>query len=190
MSVAGLLAGCTPAAETPGTLATPTASDSPDPTLAPPVAEPAKPPQWDDTGAGGATAAAIWFLSDEYRYVIETNDTTEWQRLSTDDCAFCSSVVSYTESLAADALHVRLDQTVSVRPTRVEELNPLAYAVLTQVGGFALDSFDADGVPRGNEQSAAGQVMVVLRREGNDWVLREGEYFEAGVVVPSVEDQP
>ena len=65
--------------------------------MGPAVGLPDKPEHWDGTGEWAAKAAAVWFLRDLYRYVLETNDTAEWERLGTDDCEFCANVMTHAE---------------------------------------------------------------------------------------------
>ena len=184
--VLGGLAGCadaSPAEPDARVSRVPTAE--PTPTPGPPVEEPAKPAAWSDNGADGAAAAAVWFLSDEYRFVLETNDTTEWQRLSHPECQFCADTVADAQAMVDTGWVSRQDEPNRVVVTRVEELNPLAYSVLVELRESVVRDFNSNGQPVRASGGDEGQVLVNLHREGPDWQLRAGQWFAEDVAVPS-----
>ncbi len=153
--------------------------------MGPAAALPDRPELWEGTGELGAKAAAVWFLRDLYRYVLETNDTAEWERLSTDDCEFCANVARHAERALGTGEVSRLDGSSGARVKRVEELNPLVYSVLVDVDAFAIRKYSLDGEWLGDGDSADGQLLIVLHREGRDWIMRAAQYFAPGVDVPS-----
>lgn len=157
---------------------------TPSPTLPAPMPSPAKPALWSDNAEQGAGSAAVWFLTGLYPYVRETNDTVEWQALSTPECEFCRTTVEDATADAAAGQVVR-GEHVEVTVTRVEELNPLAYSVLADVDQPSADVLRLDGTKVSQTEVSRGQVLLVLRREGPNWLLREGQFFEAGAVVPT-----
>lgn len=181
------LAGCAAGGSAdPGpTVGTYTPPPSPTPTMGPAVAEPEKPEAWADSGPDGAAAAAVWFLSDEYRYVLETNDTTEWQRLSHPECVFCASVTATTAQAAERGVTSREGAGTVVRVTRVEELNPLAYSVLVRVDATGIRDFDSAGNLVDESDASSGQMLLTFLRTGHDWQFRAGEWFELDAEVPS-----
>lgn len=177
-----VLVGCSPhGSVAPSVAATVT---SPTPTLPAPVASPTLPEHWTDTGERGAQAAAAWFVRDLYTYVVETNDSTRWQALSQPDCVFCTNTTQAAQKGLADGTVERLT-SVRVTVTRVEELNPLAYAVLMDYsdGGSTVQKLDGEVVD--TTEPGRGQLYLVVHLVGPDWQLREGQWFEAGEVVPS-----
>lgn len=178
------LAGCTAA---PGPVAS--ASVVVAPTLSAPMASPTRPALWADSGEQGAGAAGVWFLTQLYPYVRETNDTTQWQALSTSECEFCQSTL---EDVAADAEagQVVREGRITATVTRVEELNPLAYSVLVEVDQPAGELLRLDGTKLADLDASHGQVLLVLRREGPDWLLRAAQFFESGVSVPTAGGTP
>jgi hypothetical protein len=183
--VAGVaLAGCTA-----GPAPSPTPSESATSTLPAPMASPTKPALWSDSGEQGAGDAGVWFLTQLYPYVRETNDTTEWQALSTTECEFCQSMV---EDVTADiaAGQVVREGRITAVVTRVEELNPLAYSVLVDVDQPPAELLRLDGTAVAELEASHGQVLLVLRREGPNWLLREGQFFAAGVSVPTTGGTP
>lgn len=175
------LAACSPHGSVAPTVA---ATASPTPTLPAPVAAPALPEHWADTGERGAQAAAVWFVRDLYTYVVETNDSTQWQALSLPDCVFCANTTkSVQDGLTAGTVQ-RLTG-VQVTVTRVEELNPLAYAVLVDYRDGPTGIYRLDGSLVKTLDGAPGQLNVVVHLVGPNWCLRAGEWFDAGVPVPT-----
>ncbi|MCB2174713.1 MAG: hypothetical protein KQH57_02815 [Actinomycetales bacterium] len=164
----------------------PSLTVSPTASMGPAVGLPGKPELWEGTGELGAKAAAVWFLRDLYRYVLETNDTTEWERLSTDDCEFCANTVAMARSGAADGHVFRQDGDTRATATFVKELNPLAYAVVLDVMKPTTQEYVSDGSWSKEHDSATAQVLLVLRREGPDWLLRAGDAYDPGEDVPSL----
>ena len=183
---AGVVIGLT--ACSPGGAVEPTAlatSASPTPSLPAPMASPAKPAEWADNGEVGANAAALWFVRDAYAYVRETNDAADWQALSTPDCEFCASVTSDATTQAA-LNQVSREDAFEVTVTRTEELNPLAFSVLVDFDKTGTTVLRPDGSVVATTEAAHGQILLVLRREGPNWLLREGQWFDKGAVVPAV----
>jgi hypothetical protein len=159
------------------------------PTVPAPMASPAKPAAWSDTGEGGAAAAAVWFVRDLYAYVRETYDTADWQALSTTDCQFCQATVDDAKAQAGLG-HLSREGLFTVTVTRTEELNPLAYSVLVDFDKPPTTVYRADGSVLASTAGAHGQMLLVLLREGPDWLLREGQWFERGASVPSTLSTP
>lgn len=182
LAVVFALVGCSPHGSVAPTVGA--TSVSPTPTLPAPVASPALPEHWADTGERGAAAAATWFVRDLYTYVVETNDSTRWQALSQPDCVFCTNTTQATQKALTDGTVERLT-SVQVTVTRVEELNPLAYAVLMDYsdGGSTVQKLDGEVVD--TVEPGRGQLYLVVHLVGPDWQLREGQWFEAGDAVPS-----
>ncbi|MDO8105750.1 DUF6318 family protein [Isoptericola sp. b441] len=147
--------------------------------MAPAVALPDKPELWAGTGEKGAQAAAVWFLRDLYRYVLETNDTTEWERLSTDDCEFCSGEVAEARQAVTDGFIYRQDGNVHASVSRVQELNPLAYGVILDVSMPTVHVYASDGEWDSDYTAEPAQMLLILHREGPDWVMRAGQRFGA-----------
>lgn len=174
------LAGCSPKPA-----ATPTApASSSSVGLPAPMASPAKPAQWADNGEAGANAAALWFARDAYAYVRETNDATDWQALSTPDCEFCASVTR--DATAQAALNqVSRESGFKVTVTRTQELNPLSFAVLVHFDKPETAVLRLDGSVVTTVEGVHGQILLVLHREGPNWLLREGQWFDEGVAVPT-----
>lgn len=174
------LAGCSP-----NPAVTPTApASSSSVGLPAPMASPAKPAQWADNGEAGANAAALWFARDAYAYVRETNDATDWQALSTPDCEFCAGVASDAATQATLG-QVSREGHWDVTVTRTQELNPLAFAVLVDFDKPSTEVLRADGSSVATTEGAHGQMLLVLHREGPNWLLRGGQWFEKGAVVPT-----
>ncbi|WP_159809640.1 DUF6318 family protein [Cellulomonas citrea] len=177
-----VLAGCSPHGSVAPSVAATAASSTP--TLPAPVASPTLPEHWADTGERGAQAAAVWFVRDLYTYVVETNDSTQWQALSLPDCVFCANTTkSVQDGLTAGTVQ-RLTG-VQVTVTRVEELNPLAYAVLVDYRDGPTGIYRLDGSLVKTLDGAPGQLNVVVHLVGPNWCLRAGEWFDAGVPVPT-----
>jgi hypothetical protein len=153
--------------------------------MGPAVAEPEKPAAWADSGPDGAAAAAVWFLSEEYRYVLETNDTAEWERLSHPECVYCASVVTTTAQAADGGVTSREKAPAVVRVTRVEELNPLAYSVLVRVDAAGIRDFDSAGQLVHESDASSGQMLLTFLRTGRDWQFRAGAWLELDAEVPS-----
>ena len=159
---------------------------SPTASMGPAVGLLDKPELWEGTGELGAKAAAVWFLRDLYRYVLETNDTTEWERLSTDDCEFCAGKVELASQYEVDGREFRQDGNAQVAVTRVEVLNPLSYAVLVEFDQPTISEFARDGQWLEDFPAESTQILVILHREGADWLIRAGEPFDAEEQVPLI----
>lgn len=177
-----VLAGCTPSpAAAPSVSATPT--------MPAPMSSPAKPAAWSDNGEDGARAAAVWFVRDLYRYVLETNDVADWQALSAPGCAFCTKAAGHARSDASEGKVLRFGSfTVSV--TSSTELDPLSYAVVAQVEQGRTTMLSLDGEVRGTGDPLKGHLYLVLFREGPDWHLGEGQWFDANQAVPTAVPTP
>jgi hypothetical protein len=177
--VVGLVAvgGCGP-----GPVAAPSVSASP--TLPAPMASPAKPAAWSDTGEGGAAAAAVWFVRDLETYVLETNDAAEWSALSHPDCVFCNQTLEVVRTKQAQGLVLR-HGIGSVKAVRADELNPLSYSVVLEIDQPEARVYQLDGAQQGTVAAERGSMLLVLIREGPDWQLRAGEWFDDGVPVPT-----
>ncbi|MCG2801346.1 MAG: DUF6318 family protein [Cellulomonas sp.] len=175
------LSGCSSAE-----VVAPTASASASPVggLPSPMASPTKPPEWTDNSAAGANAAALWFVRDAYAYVRETNDAADWQALSTPDCEFCAGVAAEAVTQAA-AGQVGREGSWQVAVTRTQELNPLAFSVLVDFDKPGTEVLRSDGSLVAMTEGSHGQVLLVLRREGPNWLLRAGQWFEDGTTVPT-----
>lgn len=183
-----VLTGCTPdeVAPTGGGSSSEAVTTSPTPTMGPAVALPDKPEAWEGTGELGAKAAAVWFLRDLYRYVLETNDTAEWERLSTADCEFCAGKVDMAAEYEADGREFRQDGDAQAAVTRVEVLNPLSYAVLVDFDQPAISEYARGGQWLEEYPGESSQILVILHREGPDWLLRAGEPFGVEEQVPLI----
>jgi len=168
----------------------PSLTVSPTASMGPAVGLPGKPELWEGTGELGAKAAAVWFLRDLYRYVLETNDTAEWERLSTDDCEFCANKVDQAAEVEDSGYAFRQDGAARVAVERVEELNPLSYAVLVRIDQLPVQTFSRDGVWQSEYVPDAAQFRLILHREGPDWLMYSGAEFDADADVPSLLDQP
>lgn len=181
---AAAVAGCTGS-----TTATPTVAVTTTPTLPAPMPSPARPDQWADTGETGAQAAAVWFVRDLYSYVVETNDVTDWQALSEPDCEFCRSTIENATAATNEAT-VQRPSGVTASVTRVETLNPLAYSVLLDYRDGATSVYTSAGEQVATLDPAVGQLLIVVYRVGHDWHLREGQWFDRGVAVPTAGATP
>ncbi len=181
VAVVAVVAGCTPGGPGPTSSASVsevvTSSPTPTPSMGSAVGLPDKPELWEGTGELGAKAAAVWFVRDLYRYVLETNDTTEWERLSTEDCEFCAGKVEMARevlwSTAASS-----DRTVmfGLRDSRRGTQSPFIR------GLGRTRSADDQRVRSGGQWAEdfppeSAQMLVILHREGPDWRLRAGEPF-------------
>ncbi|MCG2799037.1 MAG: DUF6318 family protein [Cellulomonas sp.] len=175
------VAGCSPGGAAP-TAASVSVSSSP--ALPEPVASPGLPEHWADTGERGASVAAVWFVRDLYRYVVETNDWAQWQALSEPGCEFCTNTTQAAQQGLADGTVERLT-SVQVAVTRVEELNPLSYAVLMDYADGVTVVHRLDGTAVESFEPSRGQLLVVMHLVGTDWQLREGQWFDEGVAVPT-----
>ena len=184
-----VVAGCSPEGPPQVITVPPSLTVSPTASMGPAVGLPDKPELWEGTGELGAKAAAVWFLRDLYRYVLETNDTTEWERLSTDDCEFCAGKVDEARKAVADGYVYRQDGDVRASVTYVEELNPLAYGLVLDVSMPTVQVYSSDGVWDSDYTPEPAQMLLVLHREGPDWVMRAGQRFAADEdVLAMIED--
>jgi len=156
----------------------PSLTVSPTASMGPAVGLPDKPELWEGTGELGAKAAAVWFLRDLYRYVLETNDTTEWERLSTDDCVYCAGKTEEARKAVADGYVYRQDGDVRASVTHVEEINPLMYGVIVEVASPTVQVYGSDGVWNSEYSTEPAQMLLILHREGPDWRLGEGQWFD------------
>ncbi|MCB2175565.1 MAG: hypothetical protein KQH57_07130 [Actinomycetales bacterium] len=156
----------------------PSLTVSPTASMGPAVGLPGKPELWEGTGELGAKAAAVWFLRDLYRYVLETNDTTEWERLSTDDCVYCAGKTEEARKAVADGYVYRQDGDVRASVTHVEEINPLMYGVIVEVASPTVQVYGSDGVWNSEYSTEPAQMLLILHREGPDWRLGEGQWFD------------
>ncbi len=184
-----VLAGCAPDGPVQVITAPPSLTASPTPSMGPAAGLPDKPELWDGTGELGAKAAAVWFLRDLYRYVLETNDTAEWERLSTEDCVYCGATVSIARDNADNGYVGRQEAQTRVSVTRVEELNPLTYGVLIEVAQPEVQVYERDSTWVLAYPPNAGQLLLILNREGSDWLLREGEVFGSEESVPPLAEE-
>ncbi len=157
--------------------------------MGPAVGLPDKPELWEGTGELGAKAAAVWFLRDLYRYVLETNDTAEWERLSTDDCEFCASTVDMAANNGAAGRAYRQDVATWVSVESYRELNPLSYSVVLLVEQPTIQEFSS-GQWIAEHDPDPTQVLVVLHREGPEWLLRAGQAFGVDEEIPEAGDAP
>lgn len=147
-----------------------------------PMVSPTKPPEWADNGAAGANAAALWFVRDLYPYVLATNDTADWHALSQADCVWCATTVTQSEWNSSNGLSIQgLD--VSADPTVVQELDPLAYAVILDFAQSEAARLRSDGTVHDQVPGSNGQLLVVVFREGHDWHLAEGQSFADGAQI-------
>jgi hypothetical protein len=126
----------------------------------------------------------VWFVRDLETYVLETNDAAEWSALSHPDCVFCANTVDDVKIGISTGTVLR-GRAATVTATRTQELNPLAYAVLVDYDLPAPKVYRVNGTLIDTMDAAHGQILLVLHREGSDWQLREGQWFEAGVPVPT-----
>ncbi|HWS57040.1 MAG TPA: DUF6318 family protein [Actinotalea sp.] len=74
-----------------------TASPSPSPSVEP-VAAPVRPPEMDRSDEVGAVAAAEYFM-ELFSYAFRTGDLDSWNRVSAQDCSFCSNVRADVEAV-------------------------------------------------------------------------------------------
>ncbi|NTW42456.1 MAG: hypothetical protein HGA44_21710 [Cellulomonadaceae bacterium] len=158
----GLLAGCTGTTQAadPTATASPTATQ-PSPSATPSPNQAAAAPQWtpamDEVSADGARDVAQYFLQ-LFPYVIETGDTSEWDRLSHPECLYCADVSRY----ARDSSSLTSAPEVSLTFESVEELDP---GVLFMVSLRYVEAFDD-----GTTKPFSGLVSVV--RQGEQWLIR------------------
>ncbi len=72
---------------------------SPSPSASSVVVKPERPAEMDDDGAAGAEAAAQYFL--QLRpYIMQTNDTAEWEAMSHQACAPCAQGLEQASRIA------------------------------------------------------------------------------------------
>lgn len=158
--------------------------------MGPAVALPDKPEAWEGTGELGAKAAAVWFLRDLYRYVLETNDTAEWERLSTADCEFCANKIDQAAEVDKSGYAFRQNGPADIVVERVEELNPLSYAVLVRIEQLPVQTFSRDGVWQSEYSPDPAQFRLILHREGPEWLMYSGAQFGRDAEVPSLLETP
>ncbi|GAA3818165.1 DUF6318 family protein [Cellulomonas soli] len=165
-----LLAGCTGGTPAPAPTATTTSQAGTTPSAsATPTTAVAEAPQWtedmDQVSLDAALAVGRYFL-ELYPYVIETGDTTEWDRLSHPDCIFCADTAEFARTREPTDERV----TVAILTGEGEELDPAVYYALTFQ---TTTSSSVDGVAR------PGEVKMGLVRENDRWLVRAVEPIES-----------
>ncbi|NTW41814.1 MAG: hypothetical protein HGA44_18360 [Cellulomonadaceae bacterium] len=158
-----LLAGCTggtSASTPPATTATSQASTTPS-ASATPTTTVAEAPQWtedmDQVSPDAALAVGRYFL-ELFPYVIETGDTTEWDRLSHPECTFCSEVAASVAGTAppGDAVQMNI---VSAAVQEIQQGGVFK-------GTYSITEVSPDGTSEGVTAYAA-----IVNDEGR-WLVR------------------
>ncbi|WP_250443983.1 DUF6318 family protein [Actinotalea sp. C106] len=142
-----VLTGCTdpePAPSPPPAAATPTPTPTPSETVEE-IAAPERPAEMERTDEVGAIAAAEYFMQ-LFAYVMATGDLEEWDRVSAQDCGFCSGLRSDVEGVYGAGGKYQ-GGGVALEGTEVLGFEEVigAYTVATSYSIQPLEQLDASG---------------------------------------------
>jgi hypothetical protein len=188
-ALAVALAGCTaPAAErapvsNPSPTAAPvepapTPTPTPTPELTPePAAAPVRPPEMDQADEAGALAAAEYALL-VAQYAVATGDLTEWDRLSTSDCGFCSNIrASVREVYERGGRLTGGEFTLGNGSVVGTDPSMSIYAIDIPFESTAVDQYDESGALVTTEAAGSGTFTLEVMPAAGGWRL-----LEAGVL--------
>ena len=171
LTVAALLAGCSPDPAPAVTPPAASASAAPSPTLPSPAPSPTQPAEMARDDEAGAVAAVQHFLR-LYAYTEEAQDTSAWEAMSHPNCVFCKSVL---DDVTARRLshQVTYPTPMLVTATTVDAISPLAYTVTVDVATGPDALWSRDGVLLDPGTTEHGRMTLVMVNQRNAWLVRE-----------------
>ena len=137
---------------------------------------PQKPENMDEDSSEGAIATATYFVQ-LYPYVYATGDLEQWRSMSRQDCLFCNSVITNVKELHESGgwrdpwVHT-ITQTGYSDPGPGSEYSRVD-VLFDQEAVYAYDGTGAS--PEVNEPQTNTLLILAMKYEGTQWVIREGQ---------------
>lgn len=146
---------------------------SPSPSASSVVVKPERPAEMDDDGAAGAEAAAQYFLQLD-DYIMQTNDTAEWEAMSHRECGYCSTRLEQAKEIAAKNYQWQVgDTTTRVVHTYAQDTTTGIWPIDVEVDQAAVTLKDAAGETVYSEDAVVVPLAVEVGRRNGDWVIVE-----------------
>lgn len=138
-----------------------------------PVTAPVRPAEMERSDEVGAAAAAEYFLR-LFPYVMQSGDLAEWDRLSTPDCQFCTTVRGWVEGMsAAGEDYVGGDVAVADVRGFPQDSSVGGYTVQLEFTQAEANVAGPDGAVTWSVEAYREFAFVDVIRSQSGWVLIE-----------------
>ncbi len=157
----------------------PTASVSPTGASIPVPPPPADMARDDEAGA---IAAAVYFMTELYPYLLNTQDSEPWLAMSEESCSFCSSIAEYVAAMR-DSGETAVVEPISAGPSTSERMEAGTYIVRFEFRTSSEDHFGPTGSLVSHESEKTALSAFEVARVGDRWVIHGGN-AEVQTVTP------